>query len=639
MVYSFDVFDTLITRNVIKPTDLFNKISNRIEVELGKKLSDFSLERVSCERFVRKKLHKEEITLEDIYSELAKRLLLSEEEKLFIKKIEIEEECAAVYPIKQNVDLYNDLKKNNKVILITDMYLSKETIYRMLRKCDIDIDYSNLFVSSDLGITKMSGSIYKYISKTEGIKYSEWQHYGDNYHSDYRMAKKLGIKAKKIKVSDMNKYEKILLDAGLEDLALISKENRIKIPENVENNSLWEVAGSVIGPMLLGYLQWIYKYAVDEEIDEILFIARDGQLMYKSWQILYADDLNVKANYIYGSRQAWYVAGLLNIEDYFSAIGVDGWAELKVGKQYEDFYKNFHLDSEEIEKWFGNLFAGVCKSVEDRNHFYQVLESEKFCDAMLKKAERERSTINKYFNQILHKDTKNVALVDLGWTGQSLNIVKNILQSDNHKIKLHGFVLGKRCTKENTEWIHAWLINGKHRCLQSEVYLLETMFAADHGTTTGYKIVDKKVVPALKDGNEKSYNHSWNVKIQQDSVCEFIRKYVEKKGELSIHSNVAYMLFKACVLTPDIKAANAYRDYPFSTVIGDAESLPLARKMRTIDFFRELELITVLRDHLTKNHVRTVFWIEGTARMSGRICIVLSIFEDWLLENIFKIGK
>ena len=108
---SFDIFDTLIKRNVEKPTDIFELIPKRY----GKELKNFKEKRINAEHIARKQSKYEDVTLEEIYNCLE----YPEEEKKKLINIEIELEKEYCTTNKEMLELYNYLIENNKKIYLT----------------------------------------------------------------------------------------------------------------------------------------------------------------------------------------------------------------------------------------------------------------------------------------------------------------------------------------------------------------------------------------------------------------------------------------------------------------------------------------------------------------------------------------
>ena len=68
-IVSFDIYDTLVVRNVLKPTDIFKIVEFRVQSELGVNIADFEKKRILAESMARKN-KKREVSLKDIYDNL-----------------------------------------------------------------------------------------------------------------------------------------------------------------------------------------------------------------------------------------------------------------------------------------------------------------------------------------------------------------------------------------------------------------------------------------------------------------------------------------------------------------------------------------------------------------------------------------
>ena len=71
-VVSFDIFDTLLFRNIYKPTDLFRIMEREVYDEYG--VEDFANLRISCEADSRNEENKNETTLDEIYALMEERI-------------------------------------------------------------------------------------------------------------------------------------------------------------------------------------------------------------------------------------------------------------------------------------------------------------------------------------------------------------------------------------------------------------------------------------------------------------------------------------------------------------------------------------------------------------------------------------
>ena len=106
---SFDIFDTLIKRDVPKPTDVFRL--------MGKCMRDDSFyeNRVGAERIARQALG--EVSLEDIYAIMYSN---NEDNKQKLMSNEIEYENSLCTVNKDMIDIYNRIVKDKRVFLISE---------------------------------------------------------------------------------------------------------------------------------------------------------------------------------------------------------------------------------------------------------------------------------------------------------------------------------------------------------------------------------------------------------------------------------------------------------------------------------------------------------------------------------------
>ena len=220
-MYSFDVFDTLLTRVTATPEGIFALMQEALQKEKNShiqpyiKRNFFSL-RIGAEQVARKTYGidgVEEVTLEQIYGVWVKEHLITEEQAEELGKLERNIEVASVHGIPENIEKVKQLlEKRERVVFISDMYLDRDTIQDMLKKVDSVLGSLPLYVSSDPEKKgKWTGNLFAFVKEQENVSYQEWHHYGDNEESDYQIPKRFGIQCERYQKEELLGIEKAYL--------------------------------------------------------------------------------------------------------------------------------------------------------------------------------------------------------------------------------------------------------------------------------------------------------------------------------------------------------------------------------------------------------------------------------------------
>ena len=175
-VFSFDVFDTLLFRNVDEPTSVFKLINDE----------EFYQTRINAEKIAMEK--NRFYTIYDIYRHKSM--------KNYDLNVEIEKEKELLF---FNLGFEHFLsyltEQGKKIILTSDMYLPKSILKIIIKKKIPHLQYHELYVSCDLKLGKWSTrkdqSIYRYLKS----KYEKMNifHIGDNFDSDCKNATLFGF--------------------------------------------------------------------------------------------------------------------------------------------------------------------------------------------------------------------------------------------------------------------------------------------------------------------------------------------------------------------------------------------------------------------------------------------------------------
>ena len=497
---SFDIFDTLIKRNVIKPTDVFELVAKEYKRIYGKEIENYKQIRMNAEINARKNSVNKEPNLNEIYNNISIKGLKSVKE---LEKIEIAIELDIC---QKNIDFFDIYQycchKNKKIIITSDMYLNKEDIKKILIKNGID-KYEYLFLSNDIKMNKHQGKIYPYILKKLGIKSSQIVHIGDSKRGDYIMPRKYGIKAILIP-KDINKL-KYYYKAN-KDKKLNFEYNTIEkfINNNIclDKSEYYKIGYETLGIILYGYTKWLISELKKKNIDKVFFLSREGYLLKQVFDLI--NDSNIESRYLYVSRRSVRVSLLKNIEkpeDVFNII------KMKKNTDLNSFFLNLGLDI--------NFYSNILKkyNCNSNDNIYKIDNINKVIidikEDIIENAKQEEIKLLEYLKQ--EKFYGKLAVSDVGWVGTMQNSLNIILRDKKVESDIYGFYIAEDKNEQNKNKIriksYAYLSNFNE--IRPCIHLFENLFLAQHGTTIKYSYDKEKIVPVLdkyeydKDAQEK----------------------------------------------------------------------------------------------------------------------------------------
>ena len=179
VVVFFDVFDTLLKRDVAEPTQVFSLLEAR------NRIPGFAESRIKAE--ISSRSRKTEVTLDDIYADALLK------EYAWVKPLEIELELKLSRcntPVKALYD--RCVQSSKRIFIITDMYLPEPAIAAMLKKNGYG-HYERLYVSGYEQASKITGDLFRKALRDNRLRAASVMHIGDNVHKDGFGAMKAGI--------------------------------------------------------------------------------------------------------------------------------------------------------------------------------------------------------------------------------------------------------------------------------------------------------------------------------------------------------------------------------------------------------------------------------------------------------------
>ncbi len=562
MVESFDVFDTLLTRGVSRPPDLFLLIGRRLsEQHLVPSAEEYCRERMAAERRARESTNREEVILTDIYRILARTFAWKHDMAERAMKLEITCERETLVPVAATGKMLEDaLNQKKKVFCISDTYLPGDFILERLQAY-FPIDSSNLYVSSEVGLTKHSGNLFSHISEKESIKYDQWRHYGDNPHSDVRIPRRLGIESKLIDHS-LTRYEASVSSRSPEILARTlsgcMRATRLSYCfDSAHYKTLWELSCNVIAPTFFGFCYWILSAALRDGVQRLYFVSRDGQILLKiskAIQKSVPEFSGIECRYLYGSRQAWHLPSVSRIDaealDWIFAntsfLSVDVILDRLRSTAYTLSSRAHTAVCECIpeREWSNNL------TDSDRGRLRRLFEQNRDIHEWIRQsAEHARNNVRGYFEQEGLMEDTVWAMVDIGWGGNLQNSLSRILSTINgtSKRSVRGYYWGLRTKTpyhpHDKQTAFAEELTDRWKAILFYHTGLYEMFAsADHGSTIGYDKSADAWVPVLR-GTDSSEASNWGVQYVHEAAVAFSRHFLRHwKWELPLNHYTALVM-------------------------------------------------------------------------------------------------
>ena len=350
-VVSFDIFDTLLVRNVFRPRDVFKLIDGY----LGNEDFVFSVERIKAEEELQMDRNQRNPDIYQIYRKIQKNLGLSDEKckKMLELELDIEEK---VLSKRESICLLLDnlVSKGKKVFLISDMYLPKNILKNILDTFGIR-GYEDIYISCEYKKLKEEGLFRDFLIKL-GISASRCLHIGDNYIADILSAEKEGINTFQI-YSVMEMFENSIYAGILEKCQTIEQKvilaNFAKqayndpFGEYYSNGKLIlrkdvDIINLFIAPIIFKYCLWLAKNVHNNKQDYVIFPSRDGYLLKKIYDLLkekYTEYVLPESVYLYTSRRMALAASVMTAEDIKNIIEFSDTRSLK-----ESIKARFELD-------------------------------------------------------------------------------------------------------------------------------------------------------------------------------------------------------------------------------------------------------------------------------------------------------
>ncbi|MCG6553724.1 MAG: HAD hydrolase-like protein, partial [Candidatus Magnetominusculus sp. LBB02] len=515
---SIDIFDTLILRTCLGPTDVFYETGKRAEMLLraGMNPKEFQYVRQQCGHRIfqekRAQTPPSEENIADIYNTMPQDIGGMKE--ILDIEVQVEEDFAFVNPVMLSLTAY--FKAMGKpVALLTDMYLSKAHIERILQNAGFPLQWIDLLlISNETGANKGSGAMFELLmSSFPHIQKAEVIHIGDNPYSDGGGADRAGIRhilyGYDKNLDMILNWESVRYIEVLPEISQVRKlATRLNAGDNMDYTPWFTLGAAVLGPFFSAFSDWVVDVCIKEDRHRVFPLMRGGTLLAQMIENAARHrGYDLTATPLYVSRQTTAFAAIEDFNEW-EAEFLFIRRNITVGRLFELLELPEGL--EKFSGFGGTLIqdtgsAAMCWSLKRKLLDYLTRHDiQEKLNAMVK---RHRALLLAYLRQTCGL-LDGIVTADFGFQGTIQNNIQSALKCAGIEASMtHLVAMGEENTKTlilNGVDIRGFAGGGGEnldmiRKINRSPAVLEDIIIEGVGTTIGYREIDGRIAPVLED--------------------------------------------------------------------------------------------------------------------------------------------
>jgi FMN phosphatase YigB (HAD superfamily) len=295
-IVSFDIFDTLVTRPFLSAGAAQEYLNEKLESQYL--VTGIGNARTEAETRARLALRRDPM-LEEVHRYLVQTPGFASVHPGVLTEAELERRW-----LRPRLGVLAGLERvarTRRIIAVSDMYHSTESL-RLLLPRPVSEKLEEIHVSCQTALRKEDGSAWERLPGIEGIPASRWLHVGDNEHADIqrpfdagyvppvhvlRPAALLDVvpALRPLRLPQANQGWREQLWRGLlgNRLAAIADDEPSSFGASFTVPTARDFGYLVIGPLVLEYLGWLGRLALERRETDIGFLSREGFLLKKAF--------------------------------------------------------------------------------------------------------------------------------------------------------------------------------------------------------------------------------------------------------------------------------------------------------------------------------------------------------------------
>mgnify|MGYP001064630264 CR=1 FL=1 len=513
-IVSFDIFDTLLERKILHPSDIFLMLDSYAFINHN--INNFSEIRKNIKNITLKK--SEELSLKERYISISKihNINIDICFDIMNKELEIEESLLSVRKRgKILLDAANSLKK--RIILISDTYFSSEFVEKILRVNDLYNMVDKTYLSSDVGLTKQTGKLFKHVKTLEkGVIF----HIGDNKKSDIKNAQRCGFNSLHLP-SSFELYHKNLPSfnslklienptaRGVLSGLIINKLSSINADENdtsFSKNSAYFLGYHILGILFYNFTKWIEEISTQNNIEELFFLSRDGRIVKDTHNILFPEKKK-NTHYLLASRRCCNISAIMCKEDIIQILDEKFYKSTLHDISIHKFGINEEfLQNMKVEEYGFKSIDEIVFYKKDRQRILEFLLSKTVLTHIINNSKQERLSYLNYLSEMglnTKQDPSRFCFIDIGHAGTLQKSISDILSLKN----TNGFYFvtnakSKITLREHNKfsYLHKNLEASSSEHYQKNMLMYEFMFSNDEKSLVRFNNAGPEF---LQESNDK----------------------------------------------------------------------------------------------------------------------------------------
>ena len=411
-----------------------------------------------------------------------------------------------------------------RIIAVSDMYLGKRHLRRLLDELGYRGLIDRIYVSSEYRAGKYSGRLFGHVLEQEGLQPEEILHVGDNFLSDALAPCRLGMTGVFLdERHERRRRRRQQTSAALSVLGgvwpgrMLTEvlAERLYLDDRAKREDFhFQYGLEVLGPIFSTFILGLVERVRRDRPDKVFFLARDGALFMRMYEEAGkrlgegGGETLPPACYAYASRRVVAGAAVASGLDHAKAV-----VGLYNPKQHglESILKTYGLNPDDFSEPAGRHgFTHIAERLDDWHdpRLLAFLGDPAVQERIRAAGEEARALLRDYFAGLGFFGARRVALVDIGWNATIQRFLEDSFAADEAYPHVDGYYFAFM------NGIHqAPLAHGSIEGLMLDVRraepqerapcdfeeLFEQGARALHATTVGYRRSAGGVEPVLKD--------------------------------------------------------------------------------------------------------------------------------------------